>query len=66
MRSDTNLRILIAESEPDIMILYSEYLSALGHNVSVAADGNRCLSLFNRRDFDLVILDTLAEAILQP
>ena len=58
VRSDTNLRILIAESEPDIMILYSEYLSALGHNVSVITDGNRCLSLFNRRDFDLVILDT--------
>ena len=58
MRSDTNLRILIAESEPDIMILYSEYLSALGHNVSIITDGNRCLSLFNKRDFDLVILDT--------
>lgn len=53
-----NLRILIAESEPDIMTLYSDYLSALGHDVSVVTDGNKCISLFKKRDFDLVIVDT--------
>lgn len=53
-----NLRILIAESEPDIMILYSDYLSKLGHDISVVTDGNKCISLFRKRDFDLVILDT--------
>lgn len=53
-----NLRILIAESEPDIMTLYSDYLSALGHDVSVVTDGNKCISIFKKRDFDLVIIDT--------
>ena len=53
-----NLRILIAESEPDIMTLYVDYLSALGHDVSVVTDSNKCLSLFKKRDFDLIILDT--------
>jgi len=53
-----SLRILIAESEPDIMVLYSDYLSKLGHDVSVVTDGDRCISLFKKRDFDLVILDT--------
>ena len=53
-----NLRILIAESEPDIMTLYSDYLSKLGNDVSVVTDGNKCISLFRKRDFDIVILDT--------
>jgi DNA-binding NtrC family response regulator len=52
------LRILVAESEPDILTLYSDYLSAMGHDVSVTTDYNRCLSLFKKRDFNLVILDT--------
>jgi len=55
---EDNLRILIAESEPDVMILYSDYLSKLGHDVSAVTDGNKCISLFRKRDFDLVILDT--------
>ena len=58
LHKNDNLRILIAESEPDIMILYSDYLTNLGHDVSVVTDGNKCLSLFRKRDFDLVILDT--------
>lgn len=53
-----NLRILIAESEPDIMVLYSDYLSKMGHDVSVVTDGSKCISVFRKRDFDLVILDT--------
>ena len=58
MCKNDNLRILVAESEPDIMTLYSDYLSNLGHDVSVVTDGNNCLSLFRKRDFDLIILDT--------
>lgn len=52
------LRILIAESEPDIMTLYSDYLSKFGYDVSVVTDSNKCISLFRKRDFDIVILDT--------
>ena len=52
------LRILIADSEPDLMTIYSDYLGKVGHEVSVATDGNRCLELIKKKDFDLVILDT--------
>ena len=55
---NNNLRILIAESEPDIMTLYSDYLGAMGHDVSVVTDGNRCLTIFKKREFDIVIVDT--------
>jgi CheY-like chemotaxis protein len=55
---DNNLRILVAESEPDILTLYSDYLYNLGHDVSVVMEGTKCISLFRKRDFDLVILDT--------
>lgn len=30
--NSNNLRILVAESEPDILTLYSDYLSAMGHD----------------------------------
>ncbi|CAN5514947.1 hypothetical protein BH18THE1_BH18THE1_10350 [soil metagenome] len=53
-----NLRILVVDAEPDIMTLYSDFLCKMGHDVSVMTDGNKCLSLFKKRDFDLVILDT--------
>lgn len=53
-----NLRILIAESEPDLLTLYSDYISSLDHDVSVVTDGNKCLSLFKKRDFGIIILDT--------
>ncbi|HEY6950196.1 MAG TPA: hypothetical protein VI146_06265 [Nitrososphaeraceae archaeon] len=33
-----NLRILVAESEPDILALYSDYLSGMGHDVWVTTD----------------------------
>lgn len=56
--NSNNLRILVVESEPDILTLYSDYLGAMGHDVSVTTDYNRCLSLFKKRDFNLVILDT--------
>lgn len=52
------LRILIAESEPDIMIMYSDYLNKMGHEVSVVTNGQKFLSLYRKRDFDLVIVDT--------
>lgn len=54
----SNLRILIAESEPDLLTLYSDYISSMGHDVSVVTDGNKCFSLYKKRDFDIIILDT--------
>lgn len=51
------MRILIVESEPDLMTLYAEYLSALDLDVIIASDGNECLSVLKVNDFDIIILD---------
>lgn len=53
-----NLRILIADSEPDLVTLYSDYLTIFGHDVSIVTDGSKCLSLFKKREYDVIILDT--------
>jgi CheY-like chemotaxis protein len=57
--------ILIVESEPDLMILYAEYLSALDLDVIVASDGNECLSVLKVNDFDIIILDMHLSGIIE-
>lgn len=52
------LRILIAESDPNLRNLYSEYLGGLGLYVVAVKDGNQCLSDYREKYFDMVILDT--------
>jgi DNA-binding response OmpR family regulator len=59
------MRILIVESEPDLMILYAEYLSALDLDVIVASDGNECLSVLKVNDFDIIILDMHLSGIIE-
>ena len=54
-RNDT--RILVVESEPHLITLYAEYLSALDFDVIVAEDGNKCQSVLKEKDFDIVVLD---------
>ena len=59
------MRILIVESEPDLMTLYAEYLSALDLDVIVASDGNECLSVLKVNDFDIIILDMHLSGIIE-
>jgi DNA-binding response OmpR family regulator len=54
---ENDLRVLVVESEPDLMTLYAEYLSALDLDVIIASDGNECLSVLKVNDFDIIILD---------
>jgi CheY-like chemotaxis protein len=62
-------RILIAEPEPDIQILYSLYTKQYGFSLSdinIVENGNKCLEYIfsntdenkNDNDYDIVILDT--------
>ena len=62
-------RILIAEPEPDIRILYSLFTKQYGFSiadVNMVESGNKCLELLhsgindnnNNNDYDLIILDT--------
>lgn len=51
------IRILIAESDPDLAVLYAEFLSRCHVNVTVVVDSNECLSALKSNNFDVIILD---------
>jgi CheY-like chemotaxis protein len=53
-----DMRILVVESDPDLMILYTEFLGERDIDVIVASEGNECLSLVKENVFDIIILDT--------
>jgi CheY-like chemotaxis protein len=55
---EKDMRILVVESDPDLMILYTEFLGRNDIDVIVASEGNECLSLVKENDFDIIILDT--------
>ena len=51
------ISILIAESDPDLVVLYAEFLSRCHVNVTNVVDSNECLSALKFNNFDLIILD---------
>ena len=55
---ENDMRILVVESDPDLMILYTEFLGKNDIDVVVASEGNECLSLVKENVFDIIILDT--------
>ncbi len=55
---ENDIRILVVESDPDLMILYTEFLGKNDIDVVVTSEGNECLSLVKQNVFDIVILDT--------
>lgn len=54
----TKFSVLVAEPDSDLRSLYSEYLGAIGFEVTLARDASECLSMINKKGFDTVILDT--------
>ena len=55
---ENDMRILVVESDPDLMILYTEFLGKNDIDVVVVSEGNECLSLVKANNFDIIILDT--------
>jgi DNA-binding response OmpR family regulator len=51
------IRILIAESDPDLVVLYTEFFSRCHVNVTIVVDSNECLSALKSNNFDVIILD---------
>ena len=51
------IRILIAESDPDLVVLYAEFLSRCHVNVTIVVDSNECLSALKSNNFNVIILD---------
>lgn len=52
-------RILLVDDDPEIIESLRYALSSRGYNVLVARDGNQGLSMVEREDPDLVILDMM-------
>jgi DNA-binding NtrC family response regulator len=50
-------RILVAEDEPSLAALVSDFLAGRGHRVVVATDGRAALELLRTRPFDVALLD---------
>ena len=50
-------RILVAEDEPSLAALISEFLVGRGHRVVVASDGRTALDLLNAQPFEVALLD---------
>lgn len=55
--TDRRLQILLAEDNPINQRLTILLLERWGHNVTLAQDGIEAVSLFGRRDWDLVLMD---------
>jgi len=51
--------ILIADDEPRMIKLVSDFLKKDGYNVFIAENGRQALDIFNDRHIDLVILDVM-------
>lgn len=52
-------RILLVEDEPGLVMTLSDLLSAEGHEIHTAVDGEAGLAIAERGHFDLLILDVM-------
>lgn len=59
MKSKNNTRLLLAEDDPNLGNLLSEYLSAKGFDVTLCKDGDEGLKAFSQNTFDFIILDVM-------
>ena len=63
---ENDMRILVVESDPDLRILYTEFLGKNDIDVIVTSEANECLSLVKENVFDIVILDTHLSGNIAP
>jgi DNA-binding response OmpR family regulator len=55
----TNPSILLAEDDPNLGLLLSEFLKKKGYEVAWAQDGDQALDLFVKGHFDLCVFDVM-------
>jgi len=56
-------KILVVDDETKILKMVSDYLEAVGFEVTGAADGISALKKFRENDFDLIVLDFMMPGI---
>lgn len=52
-------KILFVEDDPNLSMILQDYLEMIGYAVDHAKDGELGLQLFNKKDYDLAILDVM-------
>ena len=57
--SPTDVRVLIVDDEPDILLMMRLSLEAQGFETALAADGERAVERLSTEDFDVVLLDVM-------
>lgn len=56
---ETPIELLLAEDDPNLGLLLSEYLRAKGYHVDLRADGRQALEAFGAKRYDMLILDVM-------
>jgi len=51
--------ILIIEDEPDILMLYKEFLAGAGFDVTTATNGEEGLTKIQEKKYDLILMDVM-------
>lgn len=59
MTSKNKTKLLLAEDDPNLGNLLSEYLGAKGFEVTLCKDGDEGLKAFSQDTFDFIILDVM-------
>ena len=57
------MKLLLIEDEPSVISLIQRSLSASGHEISVAMDGESGLKMAVQHEFDIVVLDLMIPVI---
>lgn len=57
--TDDSLTFLIADDDPDLLCIVSDYVQYCGHRVWTASDGRQALDLAAVHDIDAVLLDVV-------
>lgn len=56
-------KILLADDEPDILIILKRYLELEGYDVTTASNGKEAIEKIRSNIFDLLMLDVMMPAI---
>jgi two-component system OmpR family response regulator len=59
MKSNNKVRLLLAEDDPNLGTLLSEYLGAKNFDVTLCKDGDEGLKAFSQNTFDFIVLDVM-------
>ncbi|TDE16809.1 response regulator transcription factor [Dyadobacter psychrotolerans] len=57
------MKLLLIEDEPSVISLIQRSLSASGHEITVAMDGQSGLQMAEQHDFNLIILDLMIPVV---